>query len=366
VRRSTIAAIALASLAATACSDQPSPLGPTSSARLAQSSASALPRTDYTIALSDVALRPGITVDLNITVFVDEDAPGSSSTPNKTALAVSGFAHTAASWSAFAEALFDNEPQRVCRLAAIDLPGHGGSGLPEGGLPFGFLTLDDYATAVLAAIEGLNARGLEVGSLIGHSQGGMVIQLAQQRLIDQETDLRDALGIKEVVLLAPTLPNGLPWAFADNGTAIGLLSGFLVPNDPVLGPHFRIPDAVWPFLFFTNLSGQLVSGVPSNVSSLNAPEPLLSALQLVGAQPFGQRPSIDAGIFSPPNGTQLTVIAFEQDVLVRPNEAAALYAYLTGQSNGQRFGVVLGAEAVHDLYVSNPTALLDGTRLVIP
>ena len=365
MRRSNFVAIALASIALAACSEQPAPLGPSSTARL-QSSAAALPSTDYTIILSDVVLRPGITVDLNVTVYVDESAPGSSCTPNKTALAVSGFAHTAASWSGFADALFDDNPQGVCRLAAIDLPGHGGSGLPQGGLPFGFLTLDDYATAVLAAIERLNATGLEVSSVIAHSQGGMVVQLAQQRLIDQETNLRDALGIKEVVLLAPTLPNGLPWAFADNGTAGGLLSGFLVANDPTLGPHFRIPDAVWPFLFFTNLSGQLVSGVPSNVSALNAPEPLLSALQLVGAPPFGQRPTIDAGIFSPNNGTQLTIIAFEQDVLVRPDEAAALYAYLTGRTNGQRFGVVLGAEAVHDLYISNPTALLDGTRLVIP
>jgi pimeloyl-ACP methyl ester carboxylesterase len=327
--------------------------------------------TDTDITLQDVVLRPGVTVDLNARVYVDESRPASSCGPNQTAVAVNGFAHTAATWEDFAEAMFDAHPQTVCRLVALDLPGHGGSGLPEGGLPFAFLTLDDYASALLGALDALPAYGIEARSVIAHSQGGMVVQLAQQRLVDAGSSLRASHDIHDVVLISPTMPNGLSWAFAENGTAGLLLSNFLVADDPVLGPHFVIPDALLSVVFFSNLSGQVASGAPDGAEvaarGFNGPEPLLSALQLVGAAPFGQRPAIDAGIFGGGSGSQLTIIALEQDQVIRPAEASALYAYLVGRpGGGNRFITVTGAEAVHSMYVSDPEGMVEAIGPAVP
>ena len=368
MRRLIPLAVPLALAALTACSDNAVPVGPSPGAAEKRAPAAAVQATDFSLTLQDIALRPGVTADIHVRVFVDDEYPAARCNANKTAVALPGYAHTAATWQPFAEALFDDTPQKICRVVAVDLPGHGLSGLPEGGLLFSDLTLDDYATVLLAVLQALPQHGIEARALFAHSQGGMVVQIAQQRLVDEGSSLRRAFDIKDVVLLAPTMPAGLPWAFVDNGTAGVLLSQFAA-FDPALGPHFRIPDPAWVFVFFSNLSGQIVPGAPSpaDVAALgyNAPEPLLSSLQLVGAPPF-QRPAIDAGIFASRYGSQLTVIAFEQDIIVRPEEAAALYAYLTGKRPAGKFAVVRGSQAVHDLYISDPAALLDGTRIVLP
>jgi hypothetical protein len=172
------------------------------------------------------------------------------------------------------------------------------------------------------------------------------------------------------VLLSPTPPEGLSWAFVESGQAGGLLSQFLVPDHAVLGRHFSIPDFAWPVVFFSGSSG-LASGAPTaaQVASrgYNAPEPLLSALQLVGAPDVGgKRPVIDAGIFSGAHGSQLSLIAFENDLLIRPPEAEAIFRHLTAGQNGRKLDVVSGSDAVHDLYISDPGALLSGTRIVTP
>ena len=356
-RHTLLLSLSAALLSLAACTDRQTPVDPG-----VRRDVVAAPAADFDLLLPGVPLRPGVAVDLHARVFVDESRPPSSCGPNQTALAVHGFAHTAATWEGFAQALFDSPPRTLCRLIALDLPGHGGSGLPTGGFPFSFLTLDDYASAVLGALGALPAQGLEARTVIAHSQGGMVVQVAQHRLVSQGSSLRQAHDVREVVLLSPTMPDGLPWAFAENGTAGLLLSNFLVPADPALGTHFAIPDALLSVVFFRNLSGELASGAPDGAEvaarGYNGPEPLLSALQLVGAAPFGQRSAIDAGIFSGGNGSQLTVVAFEQDQVIRPAEAAALFAHLARHaSNGNGFVTVSGSDAVHSMYVSDPAAV---------
>jgi len=49
---------------------------------------------DYAIVLDDVVLRPGVTVDLHLQVFVNDRTP----CVGRTILAVPGFAHTAATF----------------------------------------------------------------------------------------------------------------------------------------------------------------------------------------------------------------------------------------------------------------------------
>jgi pimeloyl-ACP methyl ester carboxylesterase len=314
------------------------------------------------IVVEDVALRPDVTSDLHLQVFVNEDHP----CDGRTILAVSGFAHTAATFEPLADALFANTSpgQAPCRIVALDLPGHGETPVPSGIL-FGFLMLDDYVTAVLGALEGLDAQRVRIDSILAHSQGGLVIQMAQQRLVNQESSLRDAYGIREVTLLAPVPAVPVPWAFAK--AAVDILAGFLVLDDPGLGPHFAGSDAAWGPIFFSDLAGVPSPNTPtaSDVAAkgFNAPAPFLASLQLVGALelaglPPTPRPTVDSGIFGRRHGTTLRIITLEQDQIIRPSEGAQLYAYLTGDSSAAGFVVVGGPLSVHSMYVSDPEALL--------
>ncbi len=317
----------------------------------------AAPNTDYDTTIHDVELRPGVEVDIHVEIFVNEAAP----CERRTFFAVHGFAHTAATWQPLAEALFDNNPTGpvVCRMAAINLPGRGGSSLPTN-LSYSELTLDDHVTAILATLDALRLQGVRPRTLVGHSQGGLLIQMAQQRLRDAGTHLRRQFGIRDAILLASAGPVQIPWPFVDNGTADVIISQFLT-NDPTLGQVIDIPDAAFPGIFFTNLLGDLASGAPTpaQVASrgYNAPAPLFATLQLVGEAPFS-RPSVDARIFARQRGTRLFMATYEQDILFRPNESAQLYRHLTGDNNRRRLKRVNGPETVHDLHISDPDGLL--------
>ncbi|ETW93981.1 MAG: hypothetical protein ETSY1_36865 [Candidatus Entotheonella factor] len=317
----------------------------------------AMPNTDHNMMIEDVELRPGVEVDIHVRVFVNEDAPCQS----RTFFAVHGFAHTANTWRPLAEALFDNNPTGpvVCRVAAINLPGRGNSTLPTN-LSYSELLLDDHVTAILATLDGLRLQGVRPRTLVGHSQGGLLLQMAQQRLIDAGTSLRRQFRIRDAILLTSAPPAGIAWDFLESGAAGTIISQFLT-NDPALGQVVDIPDAAFPGIFFTDLANNLASGAPTpaQVASrgYNAPEPLSATLQLVGSAPF-DRPSVDARIFAPRRGTRLFMATYEQDVLFSPNENAQLYRHLTGDNNERRLQVVNGPETVHDMHLSDPDGLL--------
>lgn len=321
--------------------------------------AAQIPDTDYELLIEDVALRPGVTADVHLQVYVDENRP----CRGQTLFAVHGFAHTSAAWGPLAETLFAAAPGEagvVCRVAAVDLPGRGGSPPPTGIL-YSDLLLADFVTALEGTLDGLEAAGVQVGAIAAHSQGGLLVQMLQQRRLDEGSSLLLRHGIHQALLLASVPPAGLPWDFVDSGTAAALL-GQLIVFDPVLGLIVRIPDALFPFLFFTDTLGNLAAGAPTPAEvaaeGLNAPEPLLAALNLVGAPPLA-REQIDPGIFALGNGTRLSMVAFQEDVLIRPSENVILYEHLTGQLAGRDFVEVTGAETVHDLQLSAPELILE-------
>jgi pimeloyl-ACP methyl ester carboxylesterase len=225
---------------------------------------------------------------------------------------------------------------------------------------FGDLTLDDYASAVAGALDGLAAHWITPGVALGHSMGGMTLQLLQQRLLDQGTSLHRRFGIRGAVLLASTAPREVAWALADNGTAEALLGAFLA-TDPVLGTFVRVPPAAWQQLFFTNTLGVLASGAPSTAEIVArgyiSDEPFAAGAELIGAGPL-DRPSVRGGIFAVTNGTVATVVAFEQDAFLRPAEEQALYVHLTGDTRARGYRLVSGSETVHDTYISDPTAII--------
>jgi len=321
--------------------------------------AAQVPATDYDLLIEQVTLRPGVTADVHVHVFVNEARP----CVGQTLFAVHGFAHTSAAWRPLAEALFAGAPDDVgvvCRVAAVDLPGRGGSSLPSG-LLYSDLVLADEVTALAGALDGLEAAGEHPTTIVAHSQGGLLTQMLQQRLLDAGSSLLLRYQVSRVTLFASVGPAGLPWNFIDSGVGLAILAQ-LIGFDPDLGLVASVPDAVFPYLFFTDLAGNLASGAPTPAEvaadGLSAPEPLLASLNLVGAPPFS-RETIAPGIFARENGTRLVVVGYQEDVLIRPEEVALLYQHLTGEEPGRDVVVITGPESVHDLQLTDPDRLLD-------
>jgi alpha-beta hydrolase superfamily lysophospholipase len=314
-------------------------------------SAATTATADSDLTLPAVPLRAGITADIHVRVY-----EGGPSCSGGVVLAVHGFAHTAASWKPFADVLLGQglAGQPVCKVAAVDLPGRGGSGLPTGGLQFGIQTLADEVAVVRAALERLPALGLAPDTVLAHSQGGLLVQLTQKALLSDGSSLRH-LGIAHVVLLSSVGPREIPWEFVDNGTAVRLLVRFFRVS-PLLGPHVFVPDARWPSIFFTDLLGGIAGApAPADVARYNAREPAVAGLQLLG---LGfRRPSIRAGAFAPEHGSALTLVTMENDTIVRPAETTLLYEHLTGTPAGFAVIVVGGPTSVHDMHVADPAAL---------
>jgi pimeloyl-ACP methyl ester carboxylesterase len=320
--------------------------------------AAALPRgASSDLVLQDIALRPGVTGDIHVRVLSNPNVRCNA----ETILAIHGATGAASNWEPFADAIFASPRQGtpVCRLVAVDLPGHGGSSLPRGML-FGDLTLHDYVTAILATFDRLDDFGIRPTTLMGHSQGGMVVQLVQQELVDHGRNLRSAFNVKHAVLMASVGPRALPWAFVEGGTAGAALSPFITYS-PSLGAHFYIPPSFWPLLVFSTPTGALASNAPSAdaiaAHGWDSPEPLAALGELLGVPPLA-RPDVDPGIFAGEFGTSLDVVAFANDAIIHPDESEMLHTYLTGEDASSGFTVVPGADAVHGALVSEPDALL--------
>lgn len=328
---------------------------------------------DFDLFIEDVELRPGVTVDIHLSVFVNEENP----CRKRTSFAIPGLVHTAATWEPFVKALFEgvseeDDDDAVCRVVAVDLPGHGESSLPTGDLLFGDLLLDDYVTALITTLERLRADfNIRPRTIMAHSQGGLLVQMVQQRLIDQGTNLRRAFKIRKAVLISSVAPVETPFFLAESGLAAQILSPFLVVDNSSLGLHFSIPAENWRLIFFTNFAAPLqeaglVPGAPTaaeiQANGWNARAPLLASLQLIGATPL-VRPTVDAGIFAGGNddengGTELNVITYDNDILILSQENQALYEYLTGDVTLSGLVVITDPNAVHDLQLSDPNLLL--------
>lgn len=311
------------------------------------------------VVLPQVALREGVTVDLSLTVFTNPER-----CQERTVFAVHGMLHTAAAWGPLAALLLAQPPGLApCRILALDLPGHGRSSLPSGTL-FGELTLDDYVTSVLASVARLQDLGLQPDTLMGHSLGAALVVLAQQRLKTQDSSLRRAYGVRQAVLLGAAVLNPIPQPQWDSGAALAPILAFTTET-PEMGRYVAVPVPFWRAFMFLNLATppQAPAGAPGvaeivaqgyfgPVGSPVAPE---SRAMLDGMVP---RPSADPGLFGPEAGTRLTMVAYEQDRVVKMDKALAYYAHLTGDQAGVRFVAVGGLDAVHDTHISDPGLLL--------
>jgi len=322
---------------------------------LLATAASAQQQIQFNIAVT------GGSAAVHVTVYENPDARVTGAT----VLAVHGFTETAKDWQPLTQALFAHPAtkNRVKRMIALDLPGHGLSPIPTLTAPanFGSLSIYDNVAVVIQAVDYLRAHGLGARVLMGHSMGGLAIQAVQEKLLHDGSSLAQH-GVYRAILLAPVpVANITAWAPAattipasyyrfDNGTYIvldtpgELFSGAYsttasTPTAPVITP------AAFAFDF-------------AALGMIGA-EPSVTTLQLVGAIPTLPRPSAREGAFAPlKNGTLLTIIGFSEDVLTPAALQPALYQHLLGRQ-GLMYQEVVAPDAVHSMFITNPQGMLD-------
>jgi len=304
-----------------------------------------------------VALRPGVVSDVAVTVRTN---PHHHHCKGTTIAAVHGFAHTATTWNPIVDDIFSPPySANLCRAALIDLPGHGRSDRPSG-LIFSEVSLNDYVTAVIGALDGLEQRGIHLDAVVGHSMGGLIIEAMQARMLSQQTSLAKRYGISLAVLLSPTPAAEHPWLFAESGEAAQVISAFVI-NDPIEGTVVRVDPASWDFLFFTNFAHELSPGTPSPAlvvaNGYISDEPLVAAAELVGLPPWSRVSAGDKS-FAPEHGTLLLLVNPSQDVFNLRTETRAAHVQLTGKSSLIGVLEVDDPFAVHDMHIAQPALYL--------
>jgi pimeloyl-ACP methyl ester carboxylesterase len=327
--------------------------------------------SDYSILLEDVEVEPGVTIDINVNVYVNENAIHPNYNGGRV-FAIHGMSHTANTWKPFSEALFETDVlgYNINQVYAIDLPGRGGSGIPEGN---GFLMEDlyseHYLNIIFNVLDKLADMKIKPRTIMGHSMGGLWVQLMQQRMLDQGTTLWNEYKIKRAILFAPAPAAPSPWYHITSGQggSLAQFAGYF----PGLGTMLAIPDQVFPFIFFTNETYQppaTVPGAPTpadvTAEGYGAMEPGPLVFEIAGYQPpapypFKPRPSVDEKIFKRHNKTKLTVISYTGDMLMDEFDEDSLYIFLTGDHKYRRYHELSGDFTCHDLHLSNPVAILD-------
>ncbi|MFW6206489.1 MAG: alpha/beta hydrolase, partial [Gemmatimonadota bacterium] len=280
---------------------------------------------DHDLLLEDLEFRPGVTADVHVRMFVNESFPCRRS--SRTALAVHGINHTAATWSELAQAFFRGGRNRqLCRVAVLDLPGHGESGVSDPSvLPFGEMLVEDNVGTARGVLDRLSEKGFRPRILMGHSQGTLTLQLLQETLRREGTTLAERYGVTDVVFFGTQgpreVPNGVPPNVDDLITS-------LVTTTPERGTFVSTSPGLFRELWFSNLSGELSSRAPSletiEQEGLDSPGPLFGNLQTVGSGGF-QRPSVSEGVFAPASGTRLQMVDFADDPFSPTPDAARIY-----------------------------------------
>ena len=151
----------------------------------------------------------------------------------------------------------------------------------------------------------------------------------------------------------------------------------MVVSDPVLGAYVSLPPAAFVGLAFSTTAGTVATDAPTpaevQAARYTGAEPLAGVLELIGATvpttdggtTTLQRPSASAGSLGPQHRTLTTVVSFSEDTLVPAKYLGPLYEYLTGDKRDVLYRPVVALDAVHEMLISNPTALPGAIRPMI-
>jgi pimeloyl-ACP methyl ester carboxylesterase len=317
--------------------------------------------------LVSVSLPGGGIVDIHIDNFENPR----KNRGNKTLLAVHGLAHTGATFEPLAKKIFKKTgSDKIDRVLALNFPGRNGSGLPSN-LQFGNLTIEDYTAVLLGVLDQL-PKQINIESIVGHSMGGLIVQTAQNSLRSSGTSLQKEYGIKNVYLLAPSIPNPLPWLFADSvdDSDIAAILSILRSSDPILGDYLQLLSSdraeqaellgIWLTFFFTNSLEEFVAGTPFTTAlklKYVSNEALIMTLQLLGSDRF-VRPSVNPGIFNKSVQKCFRLITFSEDLRVDGENLLREYqdlgTFLTGNARSANVVFIDAPDAVHDMFIVNP------------
>ncbi len=209
---------------------------------------------------------------------------------------------------------------------------------------------------------------------MGHSMGGLAIQTAQELLLAHGSSLA-AHSVYTAILIASVPCRGTVWTRYPSGD----MTPYIVA-DPVLGMILDIPAAGCNAIGgFTSLAtGTLVPNAPSAQTCVANDwigiEPLTAILEMTGTYCKGSpdsltstglcRPAVRQNAFALKNGTLLMVLSFSEDVLAPAVDQDDLYTYLTGlPSTGLTlYRPIVADDAVHSMYISDPTGLIAALR----
>jgi pimeloyl-ACP methyl ester carboxylesterase len=311
--------------------------------------------TDYSF---NVVLRGTGSATIHASIYNNPQNKGVA-----TILAVHGFTERATMFGPLADAIYADSILKVAvkRIVSIDLVAHGDSSPPTlpSPLKYGDLTIEDNISVVIQAIDKLRAANMGPKIIMGHSMGGLAIQGVQEALLAQNSSL-SAHGVYGAILIASVPNRGVNWT---QPPANPNQQQFVV-TDPVLGTILELPvQAGVATGAFTNLAGtNLASAQLAATFVANdwiAPEPITTAGELTGINP-PTRPLVRQNAFATSKGTILSVLSFSQDVLAPAIDQGPLYTYLTGLSSTGTtlYRPIVAADAVHAMYISNPTGLI--------
>lgn len=345
----------------------------------------AVPASAHTAALqTETVSVPGITLDdgvtpigINLSVHTRENRRCQG--PFGTLIALHGFAFNAASLEPLAEAVVTaKRPHRsrskmlfrrkgICRVVAIDMPGHGA--LPAASPD---IDLDDYVSVLDQVLKTLPALGLSGHHVMGHSMGGGLLWMLQERLVAEGSSILREYFIPRVTLVAPVPPEEVGWDFAFFARA-NLFNSFFITNGLM-----SAPPPTWPQFFFVGLDETTTPVRPddADIATWVSSEPEAVARQLFGyvgaldlspeelsdpAAIFGGLPSASPGIFAPSffQRCAVNIVGYEGDSLISLDEVRATYEHLTGDTTGACLTEITGTNTVHETHIADPELLID-------
>ena len=282
--------------------------------------------------------------------------------PPRTVVLVPGFGDSGRLFEPLAKALIDGG--KAEQVLIIDMPAMFGPSTLSASGAFGPRVLgetdvNEYVSIVRDVLSSMQASGISVTTLAGHSIGGLVIQRLQDDLRRSSSDLLARYGIQNTVLISSDIPGNLEWAGA--GFAGPLVTSLTVDSRlPLIGKYVAVSYESFIQLKFTNLAGAVVSRAPTFLQALdlNKPEPFAAAANIVGLDPTGSttesrpRLMVQPGLWA---GRNLNVVWLSQDGFFTQAEMQALASHL---KPGLAATPIDNANAVHAAPYSNPELLL--------
>ncbi|RHX88523.1 alpha/beta hydrolase [Leptospira stimsonii] len=291
---------------------------------------------------------------------------------------IHGFGDNSALFEPLAKELINQG--KADNVYIVDLPGHASSSIVRGRgtatTPSNYseLSMGNYTDAMTALLSQMTqTEGKKIQTIVGHSLGGLVIQMIQDRTRKLKSSLYASFGIDNTILIASDIPSPLPWYGGDAPMSDPYSAKALVWNfkeDRIVFADDHPPVVEWgrlivsPNDFYINskfaVNGVPVAGAPAGVqlTLMSSPEPYPAGANIVGLDPTGNtttavpRLSVAQNLW---NGFNLKVVWLDKDPFFSQSETQGLAQYLKAGLNAI---TISDPEAVHGTPYSKPSLLI--------